>query len=512
MGRQGVSPPSGARPLPDLRPTELAAHAERRVNLVDAGVIEVANLVRRREVSAREVARAVIAHVEAVNPQLNALVGFDPQAVLDEADGLDQALARDPDRASLAGAMASVKDNLWIEGRRSSQGSRLFADFIAPRSALAVIRARKAGAAMIGASNCSEFACKGVTTNRIYGATRNPWDLGRTTGGSSGGAAAAVAAGLGHFAICTDGGGSTRRPASHTGVVGFKPSAGAIAHPDGFAEPVFGNSVIGLMARSVADVAAVFDAIGGPDVRDPLCLPMEATMPTGAALQRPFSALRVAFSPRLGLDVAVDPDVREALENAALGLGEAGVEVVDADPAWPAGSSESALMPLQLAGLANLYGEEFKRDPEQFDPDIAVQIEQGLSLSAADVARALLLREEMFRSLAAFFGEHDLLLSPTTPCVAWPLDELGPNTIDGRDVSPRAHAVFTPAFNHVFMPACSVPIGLNRQGLPIGAQIAGWRWRDRDVLRVAAQLESRAPAHFRRPLPMRPPSAKPVAA
>lgn len=474
------------------------------MNLVNAGVLETVDLVYRRDVSAREVAQAVVAQVELVNPQINALVRFDAQAVLDEAEALDRALAAGTCALSLPGALGSVKDNLWIKGRNVSQGSRLFEGFIAPRSALAVDRARAAGAVVLGSSNCSEFACKGVTTNLLHGPTRNPWDLQRTPGGSSGGAAAAVAAGLGHFALCTDGGGSTRRPAAHSGVVGFKPSAGAIAHPFGFAEPVFGNNVVAVMARTVADAAAVFHAIAGPDVHDPMCPPGVEPAPTRQALSTPIAGLRIAFSPRLGLDVAVDDDVRLALEQAARQLADAGAELVEIDPPWPDGSSEESLMPLQFGGLAALYGEAFRRDPGVFDPDVATQIERGLSMSAADVARALMHREAMYRALAEFFVAHDLLLTPTTPCVAWPLDDLGPRTIGGQAVAPRAHAVFTPAFNHVYAPACSVPVGLDTQGLPIGGQLVGWRGRDAVVLRTAAHLEAVAPVLFRRPVPFQP--------
>lgn len=482
------------------------------MNLIDSSAIEIADIVSRRAASAREVATAMIAHVERVNPQINALINFDAQAVLDEADAVDRALTAGTAPLALPGTMFSVKDNLWIEGRRVSQGSRLFADFIAPQSALAVNRARASGGVVLSTSNCSEFACKGITTNRLYGATRNPWNLQRTTGGSSGGAAAAVAAGLGHFALCTDGGGSTRRPAAHTGVVGFKPSAGVIAHPVGFKEPVFGNSVVGLMARTVTDVAAAFDAVSGGDMRDPLCPPASQRVSLRESLRTPIKGLRMAFSARLGLDVPVDEDVLGAVEASSRQLADAGVHVEVVDPPWPAGTSEDALMPLQFGGLAALYGAEFRRDATQFDPDIAVQIERGLSLSAADMARALMHREAMFQALAGFFGAYDLVLSPTTPCVAWALSELGPRMIAGLPVTPRAHAAFTPAFNHIYGPACSVPIGLDRDGLPIGAHIASWRYRDADVLRAAAHLEACAPSCFRHPLHPQSPPAGPTLA
>lgn len=475
------------------------------MNLIEATALDVAALVRSRQVSAREVAQTMLAHIERCNPLLNALIHVDPQHVLAEADAVDRRWMGDSaPPGALPGATFSVKDNLWVQGRPASQGSRLFADFIAPASAVAVERLQGAWGVALGGSNCSEFACKGNTTNLLHGPTRNPWDTLRTPGGSSGGAAAAVAAGLGHLALCTDGGGSTRRPAAHAGVVGFKPSAGAIAHPVGFAEPVFGNSVIGLMARTVEDVAALFDAVAGADPRDPLSLPDAAWPRISGTLENSLKGLRVAFSPRLGLDVVVEPDVATATARAAAWLRDAGADVTEADPQWPQGASEDALMPLQFSGLAAIHGVAFRQSPTLFDPDIGAQIERGLALRGADVANALLHREALYRSLADFFDRFDLLLTPTTPCVAWPLQDLGPRTIAGHAVSPRAHAAFTPIFNHVYAPACSVPIALDGQGLPIGAQLVAPRGRDPSVLRAAWHLQAAAPVRFRKPVPFPP--------
>lgn len=475
------------------------------MNLINATALETASLVRSRQVSAREISQAMLAHLERCNPVLNALIHVDPERVLAEADAVDRSVGNgSTSMGSLSGATFSTKDNLWVQGRPASQGSRLFADFVAPASALAVERLQAAGGVALAGSNCSEFACKGNTTNQLHGATRNPWNTTLTPGGSSGGAAAAVAAGIGHLALCTDGGGSTRRPAAHTGVVGFKPSAGAIAHPVGFAEPVFGNSVVGLMARTVEDVAALFDAVAGADPRDPMCMVGALHSPTAGRLQNSLKGRRVAFSPRLGLDVVVDPDVAAATAQAAAWLRSAGADVVQVDPQWPQGTSEDALMPLQFSGLAAIHGEAFRRNPAMFDPDIGAQIERGLSLRGADVASALLHREALYRSLAEFFGRFDLLLTPTTPCVAWPLQDLGPRTIAGQAVSPRAHAAFTPVFNHVYAPACSVPVALDREGLPIGVQLVAPRWHDAAVLQAAWQLQTAAPARFRQPVPFPP--------
>ncbi len=467
--------------------------------LAGADALTLARWIRSGETSAVEAFDAVAARIAALNPALNALVRFDPDTGRAEAREADRRL-RAGDPAPLLGVPFTVKDNLWVAGQRVSQGSRRFEGFVAPQDAFAVARLREAGGVFAGITNCSEFACKGVTVNKLFGATKNPYDLALTPGGSSGGAAAAVAAGLAPLALTTDGGGSTRRPASHTGVVGMKPSAGLVPHPTGFAEPVFGNAVVGQMARRVADVVALLDAVARPSLADPQGLPAAVWSREAADPARLPRGLRIAFSPRLGLDVPVDPDVAAALEATAAALEREGFRVERADPAWPAGAGESALMPLQLAGLAALYGEALQRGEWDADPDIAAQIEAGLKLTGAAVANALFARDAFYRSFDAFFTQHDLLLTPTTPCTAWPFTQAGPAAIAGVPVGPRGHAVFTPLVNHCFLPGCSVPVGLDRRGLPIGAQVIGPRFADARVLALAGRLEAFQTHDFTRPV------------
>nr|WP_067287290.1 amidase [Marinobacterium profundum] len=448
----------------------------------------LAAIIARGELSLAEVAEAFIAAVTERNPQINALIRFDAQAVLSQLPALE-ALQRSGQPAPLLGVPFSVKDTIWVQGQKTTQGSRLFADFVAPADAVAVERLRRAGALILGHSNSSEFACKGVTTNKVYGPTRNPWNLDMTPGGSSGGAAAAVAAGLGPFALCTDGGGSTRRPASHTGVVGFKPSAGLIAHPVGFQEPLFGNGVIGLMSRSVADLNLLLPVLAGADARD-------ADAPVGLPAYDPAAALasvkglRIALSPRFGLDVPVEPEVAAAIEQVAVLLRDAGAFVEERDPVWPPGAGEAAFATLQFAGLAALYGEQWRQNPDQFDVDIGAQIEQGMALSGTAVAAAYFERAQLQRSLAQLFECCDAVLTPTTPCTAWAFTELGPNTIDGQAVSARGHAVFTPIINHSFHAALSVPCGLASNGLPMGAQIIVPRFQDARALALGNLIEA----------------------
>jgi aspartyl-tRNA(Asn)/glutamyl-tRNA(Gln) amidotransferase subunit A len=432
---------------------------------------EIAAIVSSRCASAVEIARGALDRMAAAKA-LNAVVTSDIERTLAEAATVDRR-AELGDDMPLAGVPVVVKDNIWVEGWRVTQGSRLFADFIAPRDAIAVERLRKAGAVIVGMGATSEFACKGVTTSRLFGPTRHPLNPELTPGGSSGGPATAVAAGLVPLAIGTDAGGSSRRPPAHVGVVGFKPSYGAIPYGPGFAEPFFGISAIAPIARNVADTALAFEAMAGFDPRDSDSTAIESN----------------PFAPTLGLDATVDSVIADRLEVVVRHLSRTGLQIARRDPVWPPGATEEALMPLQHAGLAAIYGADFRNDPEQFDPDIARQIERGLSWKGTDVAAALAASSAIKDAFTAFFREFDLLLAPTVPCVAWPLVQLGPTMIGGKEASPRAHAVFTPFVNHARLPAISIPCGYDANGLPFGLQVIARRGHDRLLLRTTQHIE-----------------------
>jgi len=412
----------------------------------------------------------------------NALVRFDADFARRQARAVALRFAAG-ERPALAGVPVVVKDNIWVAGSRIAQGSRLFADHVAAADAIGVARLRQAGAVIVGIGNCSEFAAKGVTTNPLFGPTRHPMNHALTPGGSSGGNAAALAAGFAPIALGTDAGGSSRRPPAHTGTVGFKPSFGAIAYGPGFAEPFWGVSVLAPMGRTVGDVRAMFAAIAGPDPRDPESASVE---PPGPA--RPES-LRIAFSPKLGLNVPVDDEVSAAIEAGIDRLTKAGARIRRADPTWPPDAAEAGLMPLQHAGLAAIHGAAWTTNPTRFDPDLGTQIARGLQLTGAEVAAALETSLLVRRALARFFADHDLLICPTSPTVAWPLTMLGPTHIGGVAVPPRGHAVFTPLVNHALAPAASIPCGRGRDNLPVGLQIIGRRGADHLVLAAAAWAE-----------------------
>jgi aspartyl-tRNA(Asn)/glutamyl-tRNA(Gln) amidotransferase subunit A len=447
-------------------------------------IVEIAAAVSARTNSASDRAEEAIRRIEAGNPSLNAIVLFDPADIRRRAAEVDRR-AKAGEAMPLAGVPVAVKDNIWVAGLRITLGSNLFRDFVAPASAIAVERLEAAGAVISGIANTSEFACKGQTTNLLHGATRHPLDLSLTPGGSSGGPVAAVAGGLVPLAIGTDAGGSSRRPPAHTGLVGFKPSFGAIPNGPGFEEPVPWISCICPIARTVADARLAFAALAGFDPRDPHSFSLPAA-------RGPAREPVVAFTPKWGLDVPVDGEVRRNMREVAAVLRAAGLDLVDRDPAWPEDMSENALMPLQHAGLAAMYGAAWRQDPSAIDPDLGAQIEAGLKYSAVDTARAWLASDRVARAAAAFFVDSgvDFAIGPTTPCCAWPIGLSAPPTIDGVPVGGRGHAVFTPLFNHAGQPAISIPCGVDSEGLPIGLQIVAPRYEDARLLEIAARMEA----------------------
>ncbi|MDX7950280.1 amidase [Lichenihabitans sp. Uapishka_5] len=430
--------------------------------------------------SPEDLVREALGRIDAENGVLRAVVTTDPEDSLRQADHLAHRLAAG-ERPPLAGVPIVVKDAIWVAGWRVTQGSRLYADFVAPADNVAVTRLRHAGAIVVGMANMSEFGCKGVTSNPLHGTTRHPLDPRLTPGGSSGGCASALGADLVPLGLGTDGGGSARRPAAHVGIVGFKPSGGLVADGPGFEGGGSRTSVLAPMGRSVADVGAMFDVLLGADRVDPLSV----ALPT----KKDGGRLRIAYAPTFGLGGPVDASVETSVATALETLRAAGFDIIRFDPVWPTGAGEAALMPLQWAGLAKLHGARWQSEPTLFDPYIAAQIAKGLAQSDADVGAARAMAVEILEATQIFFAAFDLVIGPTTPCTAWPHDLLGPTEIDGQPVHDRAHAAFTPFFNHALAAAISIPCGVDRRGLPIGLQIVGPRFADRRVLTMAAAAE-----------------------
>lgn len=434
----------------------------------DMSARDLAHAVGQGQITPQQVAAATRAVAQAKNPALNAICLFNP-AFEAEAEAVAARLAAG-ETLPLAGVPVLIKDNIWVKGLRITQGSRLFETFIAPEDAQAVTLLRQAGAMVLGISTCSEFACKGATFSPLHGITRNPIDLSLTPGGSSGGAVAAVAAGIVPLALGTDAGGSSRRPPAHVGIVGLKPTLDLVPDGPGFDDPVCGISVICPIARDMGDIALAMQVLTGITPNAP-------------------SDVRLAASPDFGTGQTLEPDVLRNFQRAMEIIRTSGGTVQDAAIEWPENTSGTDILPLQWAGLAHLYGAEWEETPDLFDPDLAPQLTAGMALSGAEVAAAHQAGYRMRKTLCAALARYGVIATPTTPCPAWPADQLAPTLIAGQATNPRAHAAFTPQINHAGVPALSIPCGTDSNGLPLGLQLIAGAGCDAELMGLARALE-----------------------
>ena len=423
--------------------------------------------------------RACLARSEAVNPRLNALVALDAEGATHAAEQSGARWREGRALSALDGVPVTIKDNLQVRGLPTHWGSRALAGFVAGRDELPVAKLRDAGAVIFGKTNVPEFTMQGYTDNAVFGRTGNPWNPALTPGGSSGGAVALVAAGGCPIALGTDGGGSIRRPASHTNLVGFKPSRGRVPRGDGLPPIFLDVEVAGPIARSVADVAAVMRVIGRRPVEE------------GSAARA-----RILFIPRFG-NHPVDPQIAALTEAAARKLAEMGHDVTtarDFDMAEAVNERWSLLAQVGLAWLVahpqELSGRPF--DLSLFGPVMQANTEAGRKASAADLFDLLFEAERLRTRLSHLFDQYDFLLTPAAAALPWPANETHPPVIDGREVGPRGHAVFAGFANAVGLPAIAVPCGF-AGAMPVGIQLVAREGADDALLALARSIEHADP-------------------
>lgn len=459
--------------------------------------LEMLALFRSRELSPVEATRAVLERIEAVNPGINAICTLTPELALEQA-GLAEKAWRRGDAGALAGVPLTIKDLIMTAGIRTTLGSRLFEDFVPDEDAVLVERLKEAGAVILGKTNVPEFGLVGVTDNVIFGPSLNPWDTRKTTGGSSGGAAGALAAGFGPLAVGNDGGGSIRIPSSLCGVFGLKPQFGRVPS---YPHAVHGWETLnheGPMSRSVADAALMLDVMAGPDDRDRFSLPAPG-LSYLESLDGALGGLKVAYSCDLAV-TAVDREVVEITRRAAAVFAELGCSVTEDDPGIPDMSVD--LTTMVIVETVTAHEDHLEEAKEKMYPLYRPFIELQDVFSGRDLARAQFHREDLWDTVRPFFERYDLLLTPSTACPAFDLKSggtLGPDEIDGKEVTPSSWAGFTFPFNFTGQPAASVPCGFTRSGLPVGLQIVGRRYDEVTVLRAAAAFEEAMPWADRHP-------------
>jgi len=446
---------------------------------------ELRNLISAGEVSARAVLDAHLRQIERVNGKVNAIVTLDVERAVQWSIEADEHQAKGRPLGVLHGLPVVHKDLFSTAGMRTTFGSPIYKDHVPDSDELIVQRLRAAGAVSIGKSNTPEFGAGSQTFNKVFGATRNPYNLQKTCGGSSGGAAVALATRMVPIADGSDMGGSLRNPASFCNVVGFRPSTGRVpTWPSDNAWFSFG--VQGPMARNVQDVSLMLAAIAGPDPRVPLSITEPSEQFLGS-LDIDLRGKRVAFAPTLG-GLPVCREVVKVIEEQRRIFTELGCEVVDACLDFD--KANDVFRILRGFRFAMKFGGLVDQHREQMKETVLWNISEGKKLSGEDIANAQRWRTELFDRAAKFFEQFDFLVGPVT--------QVPPFNIEDQFVSEIEGTKFTSYIDWMQscylvtatgMPAISVPAGFTPNGLPIGVQIIGGYRRDLDVLRIANAFE-----------------------
>ena len=462
------------------------------IELCYTGAKRLARMIRTRKVSATEVMRAFIARIEQVNPKVNAIVTLLPEEALENAKALDR-------KGSMQGALAGLpiahKDIVPTRGVRTTFGSPIYRDHVPVEDHAIVERLRAAGAILLGKTNTPEFAVGAQTFNPVFGATRNPYDLSKTCGGSSGGAAAAVASGMLPFADGSDLGSSVRNPGSFCNVVGFRPTPGRVPNwPFTNAWDTLWS--IGPIARMVEDAALLFSAMAGPDPRAPTTH-AEPGRIFARPLGRSFRKVRVAWSRNLG-GLPVDARVTRVLESRRAALEALGCIVEEAEP--DLAEADEAFQVQRAVGFVEAFAGLLKTDRARIKETLVWNIEQGLGLDAARIANANVLRSRVFHAMRAFLDRYEFLLLPTVQVPPFPVEQHYVAEINGVKLANYMEwmksTYLITATSH---PAISVPAGFTDDGLPVGLQIVGRYRDDFGVLQLAHAFEGATGTWKRRP-------------
>jgi aspartyl-tRNA(Asn)/glutamyl-tRNA(Gln) amidotransferase subunit A len=443
-----------------------------------------------------EVARELIARIRALDPAINAIVHIDEAYTLAMAAASEIRYRNGEALSAMDGVPVTIKDLSAVAGMPRRRGSLLLGSEPVAEDTPCVARMREAGAVFLAKTATPEAGCKVVTQSAVHGVTANPYDPSKTPGGSSGGAAAALALGFGPVALGSDGAGSIRIPASFTNLFGLKPGFGRVpAFPTDTDMP---HSVVGPMSRTVADAAIMLDIISRAEPRDPCAWPVRFEMPD--LNDSDLSGLAIAYAPRLGCHAPlIDPEVDDLVRSAMPLLQDAGAEVATDAPEW----SIDPFLPFKVFWETACYSAVEATPPnkrELLDPLILRVGASGARVSLADYLAASEQRLRIAATSKAFFNRYHILAGPVMPVPAYAVNRNVPEGFDDEDWS---WCPYTYPWNMTGQPAASVPIGLTREGLPVGVQLIGRMGGEADLLRTARAIELRRPLHLLRPPTLR---------
>ncbi len=442
---------------------------------------ELRTLLKERAVSPTELAEACLRRVETINGAVNAIVTLN-ERLLDDARALEE--VGDP-TAPLYGLPVGIKDTTQTAGIRTTFGSPLHRNLVPSADAVVVARLRAAGALILGKTNTPPFAIGGNTVNEVFGATRNPWNLSRTCGGSTGGGAAALAAGMVTLADGSDLGGSLRMPASFCGVVGLRPSPGLV--PLAPTPHLWDRlSVAGGMGRTAGDVALFLEATCGPSPESPVCQPSVAR--TFLETMRPGT--RLAYCSDI-VDIGIQPDIEQACRQAAFELRQVGCQVDEVGLDLSDGRTAFATL-RAYSLLATHHGHRYRHD--ELGTNLGSNLKSALKTSAQEFAAAEAYRSTLWRRLKVFFNNYQALLTPCMAISPFPVEQDHPVEVAGRQMT-SYHDWFAPTsvLSVTGLPVASVPCGLDTLGLPVGMQIVGPPLGEGRVLGIANTIQQASP-------------------
>ena len=461
---------------------------------------QLARLIRTRKVSVVEVMKAHIAQIERVNPKVNAIVTFLPEAALKEAKKLDAKLARAKTTAgfgALAGLPIAYKDLVSTKAIRTTFGSAVYKDNVPEVDSVIVERLTAAGTITVGKTNTPEFGAGSQTFNAVFGATKNPFDLTKTCGGSSGGGAVAVACGMLPFADGSDLGASLRNPGNFCNIVGFRPTPGRVANwPNANAWDT--QSTLGPMARTVEDAAFLFAAMAGPDPRAPVSM-SEPGRTFAKPLGRNFKRVRVAFTRDFG-GVPMDPRVLRVMDAQGKVLESLGCSVEEACPDFS--GAKEAFETIRAVSFSMKYAPLLKTHRHLLKDTVIWNIEQGLAVTGEQYGRADVLRTQLFHRLREFLGKYEFFAGPVNQLPPFPVDLDYPREIAGTKMGNyldwMKSCYYVTITSH---PAISVPAGFTSDPvpLPVGLQIVGRYRDDFGVLQLAHAFEEATGVARKRP-------------
>jgi amidase len=454
-------------------------------------------LIRARKVSAVEVMQAHLNQIERVNPKVNAIVTLVPERALAGAAEIDRRLARGDRVGPLAGLPVAHKDLVPTKGIRTTFGSPVYHDHVPDVDAIIVQRLRAAGAVTVGKTNTPEFGAGSQTFNPVFGATRNPYDLDRTCGGSSGGAAVALACGMVPIADGSDLGGSLRNPASFCNVVGLRPSAGRVPIWPAFSG-WFPLSVLGPMARTASDAALMLSAVAGPDPRSPISL-AEPGQRFAASLARDFHGTRIAWCRDFG-GLPFEPEVLRVTAASRAVLENLGCEVEDATPDLT--DADEIFQTLRAWNFQLSHGDLLKERRAELKDTVVWNIEQGAKLTGPQVGEAERKRTLLFHRMREFMENYDFLVAPVVQVLPFDVSQPYVTEIDGVKLGTYIDWMKSCYWISVTgQPAASVPAGFSQGGLPVGLQMIGRYQDDFGVLQLAHAFEQ-ATGHAKRRPPL----------